>query len=302
MTTPVQSADHARGLTFRHSLKGVLRLVLLGVLIYLGTALFLYFDQDHIIYLPDYPDRVVSATPEQIGLDYQQITLTAEDAIRLDGWFIPAERARATLLFFHGNAGNISHRLDSLELFHQLGLSVLIIDYRGYGNSEGAPSEPGIYRDAEAAWRYLTEIRRIAPSRILILGRSFGGAVAAYLATRHQAMGLVLESTFTSAPALAAAFYPWLPARWMTRFSYDTLERMADIHMPLMVIHSRNDDLIPYTEGRALFRAGHEPKRFLELNGSHNDGVIENARRYRHGLDAFIDSCLSRPHSPQSRR
>jgi uncharacterized protein len=298
MATPIQTTDPIRGLPFGFSRKRLLRLLLLGLLIYLGTALFLYFNQDHIIYLPDYPDRVVTTTPDQIGLDYQQVTLTAEDGVHLDGWFIPAERPRATLLFFHGNAGNISDRLDSLELFHQLGLSVLIIDYRGYGNSEGKPSEPGINRDAEAAWRYLTENRSIPPSRILILGRSFGGAVAAYLATRHQAMGLVLESTFTSAPALAAEFYPWLPARWMTRFSYDTLERMADIHMPLMVIHSRNDDLIPYTEGQALFRAGHEPKRFLALNGSHNDGVIDNARRYRYGLDAFIDSCLSRPRSP----
>lgn len=300
MTTPIQTpdrTDQGSGLMFRLSLRGAVRLLLLGILIYLGLLLFLYFDQDHIIYLPDYPNRVVFATPAQLGLDYQQVTLTAEDGVRLDGWFVPAETPRATLLFFHGNAGNIANRLDSLELFHQLGLSVLIIDYRGYGRSEGEPSESGINRDADAAWRYLTETRGIPASRILILGRSFGGAVAAYLAARHQAMGLVLESTFTSAPDLAAKFYPWLPVRWLTRFSYDTLSRMADIHMPLMVIHSREDDLIPFSQGQTLYNAGHEPKRLVELNGSHNDGILANAGRYRRGLEDFIRFCTTqKPH------
>ncbi|MEJ2592428.1 MAG: alpha/beta hydrolase, partial [Candidatus Thiodiazotropha sp.] len=175
MTTPIEAAGHARSPLFRLSRTLMLRLLLVGVLAYLGTALFLFFDQSHIIYLPDHPNRTLRATPAQIGLDYRPVTLTAEDGVRLDGWFVPAESPRATLLFFHGNAGNISDRLASLELFHQLGLSVLIIDYRGYGNSEGEPTEAGTYRDAEAAWRYLTQDLGLPPSRILVLGRSFGG-------------------------------------------------------------------------------------------------------------------------------
>ncbi len=219
----------------KRSIRGMAQFLLLGLTLYLGLMAFLYLYQDHLIYLPDTPSREIVATPAQAGLAFEPVTLTTEDEVNLDGWFLPHDQARATLLFFHGNAGNISHRLESLRLFHDLGLAVLIIDYRGYGRSGGAPSEAGIYRDAEAAWRYLTEVRRVPPGRILLLGRSFGGAVAGYLASRHPALGVVLESTFTSAPALAGQLYPWIPARWLTRFGYDTRARLRDMHLPVMV-------------------------------------------------------------------
>lgn len=282
----------------KRSIHGMARFLLWGLILYLGLTLYLYLYQDHLIYLPDLPSRKVSVTPERLGLEFEPVTLTAEDGVKLDGWFLPRTTPRATLLFFHGNAGNISHRLDSLKLFHDLGLSVLIIDYRGYGRSEGEPSEAGIYRDADAAWRYLTESRRIPPERILLLGRSFGGAVAGYLASQHPALGLVLESTFTSAPEMAGVLYPWLPARWLTRFEYDTRARLAHIQMPLMVIHSPQDDIIPFSQGETLYLEGLPPKRFLELNGSHNVGVLTNTQRYRRGLDDFIAFCLARkPHA-----
>ncbi|MCU7798465.1 MAG: alpha/beta hydrolase [Candidatus Thiodiazotropha sp. (ex Myrtea spinifera)] len=278
---------------YRQSINGIIRLLLVGMVLYGGLLLYLYVNQYNILYLPDYPTRQVRSTPALIGLDFEPVTLTAADGVRLNGWFIPAEAQRATLLFFHGNAGNISHRLDSLRRFHQLGLSVLIIDYRGYGDSEGEPSEAGIYQDADAAWRYLTVTREIPAGEILLLGRSFGGAVAAYLASQHAALGVVLESTFTSAPEMAAELYPWLPARWLTRFSYDTRSRLADIQMPLMVIHSRGDEIIPFSQGSALYEAANEPKQFLELNGSHNDGLMINADRYRQALNNFISVCLT---------
>ena len=278
----------------KHFMRDLGKLLLLGLILYLLLLLYIYLNQNNIIYQPGHPDRKVSDTPAQLGIPFEPVTLTAEDGVRLDGWYLPATDARATLLFFHGNAGNISHRLSSLALFHQLGLAVLIIDYRGYGRSEGEPSETGIYRDAEAAWRYLTETRQIPAQQILLLGRSFGGAVAAYLASRHESLGLVLESTFTSAPEMAAALYPWIPARWLSRSRYDTRQRLAAIHQPLMVIHSREDDLIPFSQGAALYAAGNPPKRMLELNGNHNNGVLENAARYRRGLDEFIRFCLSK--------
>lgn len=275
-------------------LKGITRLFSLGLAAYLAILLYLYFNQNNIIYLPDLPSRQVRLTPDRIGLDFEAVTLTTVDGIRLDGWFVPAAPARATLLFFHGNAGNISHRLDSLRLFHQLGLSVLIIDYRGYGRSEGEPTESGIYRDADAAWRYLTETRGIPADEILLLGRSFGGAVAAYLASQHATLGLVLESTFTSAPEMAAELYPWLPARWLTRVTYDTRSRLADVRMPLMIVHSRDDEIIPFSQGKKLYEAGNPPKQFLELNGSHNYGHMSNADLYYRGLDGFISDTLIR--------
>lgn len=272
-------------------------LLALGLMLYLGFSLFLYFYQNRLVYLPDYPTRKVVATPADVGLEFEPVILNASDGVRLDGWFLPHDEARASLLFFHGNAGNISHRLDSLALFHQLGLAVLIIDYRGYGRSGGEPSEAGLYWDAEAAWQYLTLERQIPPERILLFGRSLGGAVAGYLATQHQALGVVLESTFTSAPDLASDLYPWLPARWLTSLEFDTRTRLSAVEMPLMAIHSLQDEIIPFAHGEALYRAAKPPKRFLQLNGGHNQGFMHSGDQYHRGLDEFIRLCLTlKPH------
>jgi fermentation-respiration switch protein FrsA (DUF1100 family) len=263
------------------------------LILYLGLLLYLYLIQEQILYQPNYPSRQIENTPALIELEFEPVSLLTMDEVKLHGWFIPHQRSRATLLFFHGNAGNISHRLYSLKLFHTLGLSVLIIDYRGYGRSEGKPSESGIYQDAEAAWRYLVDERQIGPNHILLFGRSLGGAVAAYLATRHKAMGLILESTFTSAPEMAAELYPWLPVRRLTRSSYDTLGRLQRVGMPLLVIHSREDDIIPFSQGQKLFASAQPPKRFLELRGGHNSGPMSNEPHYSQTLDQFIDFCLT---------
>ena len=183
----------------------------------LAAALFFY--QPKLLYFPDMPTRQIQATPEDAGLDFDAVTLTTSDNEQLDAWFVPADPARGTLLFFHGNAGNNSHRLDSIRLFHELGLSVLIFDYRGYGQSTGRPTEKGTYRDADAAWQYLVEQRAIPPERIILFGRSLGAPIAADLATRQAAAGVILESGFTSVPDVAAKLYPWLPARWLSSSS-----------------------------------------------------------------------------------
>ena len=266
-------------------LKSVLSLLFVGLAFYSVLLAYLYFNQANLIYLPI---RGIAATPHFIGLEYESITLETDDGVKLNGWFLPHDDARATLLFFHGNAGNISHRLKSLELFHQLGLSVLIIDYRGYGQSEGTPSEEGIYQDAEAAWNYLTVERKLSGRDILLFGRSFGGAVAAYLAAKYPHRGLVLESTFTSAPDVAAAHYPWFPVRWLSRFQYNTRERLSSIPGPVMVIHSPDDEIIPFSHGQTLFALAREPKRFVEINGDHNSGVMRNLKQYRLAWDRFI--------------
>ena len=271
------------------TIKAVAALLLLGLIGYLVLLSLLYLKQPALIYLPDMPTRQQVATPLNVGLDYRPVTLIAEDGIKLDGWFLPVEAPRATLLFFHGNAGNISHRLESLDFFHSLGLAVFILDYRGYGRSEGSPSEVGTYKDAEAAWRYLTETRGLSPSEILLFGRSLGGAMAAYLASRHKAMGLVLESTFTSVPALAAEHYPWVPVRWLIRYHYPTLERLPGLRMPLWIVHSNEDEIVPFSHGQALYEAAGEPKRLLEIRGGHNDPVGWRGEAYRRGWQAFID-------------
>lgn len=256
--------------------------VALGYAIFAGA---LYVYQEQFVYLPE---RVLAATPRERGLDYEAVRFTSADGVRLSGWFIPAPNARATLLFFHGNAGNISHRLESIRQFHRLRLSVFIFDYRGYGESEGAPTETGTYRDAEAAQRYLVEERGLAPTRLVYFGRSLGGAIAAWLAVRRPPHALIVESAFTSVPDIGAEIYPWLPVRSLARLRYATQESLRSVHVPVLVVHSREDEIIPFHHGVALHDAANAPKELLEIRGGHNDGYWVSGDRYIRGLDAFL--------------
>lgn len=242
-------------------------------LAYAGVAALLFLFQDRLAYYPEIGREILS-TPRDHGLDYAPLTLVTPDGEKLDAWFVPRPQARGVVLILHGNAGNISHRMDTIAMFHRLGYGVLIFDYRGYGRSTGRPSEEGLYRDARTAWDYLTRQQGIAPGRIVLFGESLGGAVAAWLAAREQPGALVLSSVFTSASDLAADLYPWLPARWLVRLRYDTRAALAAVRSPVLVAHSPNDEIIPYRHGQELFAAAPEPKAFLALAGGHNDGFI----------------------------
>ncbi len=255
---------------------------------YAGLAGVLYFSQSSMVYYPEIGREIV-ATPRQAGLDYEEVRLLATDGVALHGWFVPSAQSRGTVLFLHGNAGNISHRLDFLLMFHRLGYNTLIIDYRGYGNSAGKPSEQGTYLDAEAAWRHLTETRKIPPDTIALFGESLGGAVAAWLAVRHPPAALVIASGFTSVPDLAAKFYPYLPVRRLSRFSYDTREYLQSVAAPVFIAHSPDDEIIPYRHGRALYDAAKPPKQFLELSGGHNEGFIFVRDSWARALGEFLD-------------
>jgi fermentation-respiration switch protein FrsA (DUF1100 family) len=252
---------------------------------WLGLSLFVFLLQDRYIY---YPDKTLVATPRRIGLAFENVSLLTADGIRLNGWFIPSSGAQTTLLFLHGNAGNISHRLDSLRLFHELGVNVFILDYRGYGHSGGVPSEQGTYRDAEAAWRYLTQTRHIPAAKIVVFGRSLGGAVAVWLAGHTAPAALILESTFTSVRDMAARYYPYLPVSLLLHTRYPTLGRIAALHLPTLIVHSRDDEIIPYEFGRRLFAAVQGPAEFLTLQGSHNDAFLSDGTLYRDGLASFL--------------
>jgi len=262
--------------------------------LYLALVTLVYLGQSRLLYLPDAAGRGLVATPGTIGLDYEDVHLSTEDGVPLHGWLVPAPQPisgspGATLLFFHGNAGNISHRLDSLRIFADLGLDVFILDYRGYGLSGGDPTERGTYRDATAAWRWLTEVRGLDPGRIVVFGRSLGAAVALELATRVEPAGVILESAFISVPELGAEMYPWLPVRLLARYRYDNLGRIASLRAPLLVVHSRGDEIVPFRHGQALFDAAPPPKRFLELQGGHNDGFLASGAHYRRGLAEFLE-------------
>jgi fermentation-respiration switch protein FrsA (DUF1100 family) len=248
--------------------------------------------QDRLLFLPDTPSRTLEADPGRIGLSFEPVTIRTQDGVLLRGWYIPSDAPRGVVLFFHGNAGNISHRLDSIEVFHGLGLDTLIFDYRGYGESEGRASEAGLKRDARAAWRYLTEEKAIAPDRIVLFGRSLGAAVAAGLAAETRPAGVILESGFVSVPDLGARLYPWLPVRLLSRLKFATADYLESVESPVLVIHSRDDEIIPFAQGQALFAAARDPKRLLEIEGGHNDGFLVSGGRYRNGLGSFLADVL----------
>jgi alpha-beta hydrolase superfamily lysophospholipase len=256
---------------------------------YGGLALLVYFFQARMVFYPEV-ERDVSVTPASVKMPFEDLHLQTSDGIRLHGWYIPAAQPRGTVLFLHGNAGNISHRLDSVQMFHRLGYSTLIFDYRGYGNSSGTPTEQGTYRDAEAAWRYLTEQRHIPSCHIVLFGESLGGAVAAWLAAtpRDKPAALVIASGFTSVPDLGQQLYPYLPIRWLARIRYDTRKYLKSVTVPVLIAHSPQDDIVPFEHGRALFAAANPPKQFLELAGGHNDGFIFMRESWIRALGDFL--------------
>lgn len=262
--------------------KGV---ILVAGAIYIALVILLTLFQSRMIY---YPTSSIDMTPRYIDLDYDEVDFVAVDDVKLNGWFIPKEDHIGVLLFCHGNAGNISHRLETIRIFHDLGLSVFIFDYRGYGQSQGKLSEKGTYLDVEAAWRYLTEIRMIKPSDIIVFGRSLGGSIAAYIAKEENPGALILESAMTSVPDVAAKIYPFLPVRLLARFEYNTIDYVREVSCPVLVIHSPDDEIIPYENGRRLFEAANEPKRFLELTGGHNEGFMLAGDYYSDGLQDFL--------------
>lgn len=272
------------------ALNGLVNILLVMVLSYCFLLVFLYFYQNRMLFLPNLPSRTVDQVPSGVGLAYESVDLVTSDNIHLDAWFIPASRERGVILFCHGNAGNISHRLDTLLLFHKLGFSTLIFDYRGYGRSQGSPSEAGTYLDVEAAWDYLTQERSVAPSRIIMFGRSLGGAVAVHQSVLHSPGALIVESSFISVPDLAAELYPFLPARWLSRLDYNIQQQLPEVSCPVLVVHSRDDEIIPFRHCKTLYAAANEPKQFLELRGGHNDGFLLTGQTYTQGLAGFLSA------------
>jgi hypothetical protein len=263
-----------------------------GMAVYLGLALYLYVFQARFVYFPNLPSRQVDTTPADIGLAFEAVSLNTADGETLAGWFVPAPAARGTLLYLHGNGGNIGHRLDPIEVFHRLGLNVLIIDYRGYGASSGKPSEDGTYQDALAAWHWLTQHQHLGPQRIVLFGESLGGSVAAWLAARHAPAGLVMYASFTSVPEMAQALYPIFPASRLARYRYDTRAALGKVNCPVLILHSPEDEIIPFSHAQALLEAAHEPKRLVELRGGHNDALLISRETYAQAVEALLRHSL----------
>ena len=244
-----------------------------------------------------FPDQGITKTPSDVGLKYEDLYITTPDGIRINAWFVPFPDSRTSILWFHGNGGNLSHRVQSILLSRaKLQINILMIDYRQYGKSEGNISEEGTYQDAVAAYDYLANRRELDTDPIIIYGHSLGAAVAVELATRRPAQGLILEAPFTSIKDMAKETLPWLPIGPLLLTRYDSYSKMDRIGTPLLVLHGDQDETVPYEHGRRIFEAAKEPKTFYTIPGSgHNNARIIGGKPYFEVIRRFIDS-LRGPH------
>jgi uncharacterized protein len=242
-----------------------------------------------------HPEQVIRRDPSYIGLPFEDVFFTTQDGIRLHGWFIPRQEARATFVWFHGNAGNISDRLLNIKLLHdRIKTNIFIFDYRGYGRSEGTASEEGTYLDGAAAIQYLLRRDDAGAHQLVLFGRSLGAAVAAEMATRFNSLGLILESPFVSIREMARAIFPSLPIGWLLRTRYDTMEKVRTVKTPLLILHGDRDETVPFAQGKRIFEVAPQPKRFHRIVGaSHNDTFIVGGENYFGALREFIESTLA---------
>ena len=260
--------------------------LLKGILYLLAAVVFVVFVIRHIesrsIFFP-----MKGAPPVPTNaLPHEDVFFEAADGTKLHGWFVPGDPKAPVVLFLHGNAGNIGHRWEKIHILHAIGVSVFIVDYRGYGRSEGRPSEKGIYKDADAAYAYLTG-RGATAEAIVPYGESIGGAFAIDLASRKPVRALIVEDTFTSVPAMVRRSLPFIPAFCLaTRL--DSLPKIMRIKAPKLVFHSADDEIVPFEMGEALFQAAPEPKRFVRLRGGHNTAFFDDLSTYRRGLAGFL--------------
>ena len=281
--------------TRKQRLKRLIRLLGWPLLIYFVLR---WFEHSQVYQ----PSATMEVEGDALGRPFEDVHFTANDGVKLHGWFFPADknspRIDRAILICHGNGGNISQRLDLCKVMLETGVNVFIFDYRGYGHSEGRPSEEGTYRDAQAAYQWLHG-KGVAGTNIIGFGESLGGGIVSELAVREPLGGLILQSTFTSIPDLGAELFPWLPVRWLSTIKYDTRSKLSRLTIPVLVMHSRMDQVVPFSHGEKLFSAANEPKLFCELKGDHNDSLAAGRRQFVQGLDFFLSSIESKP--PHSR-
>ena len=247
----------------------------------------LEYSEKGIVFFPD-PELI--GDPSDVGLAFEDVWFDTADGVKLHGWWVPAEGA-PVFVWFHGNGGNISHRLENIQLLHDLvGVQVFIFDYREYGRSSGRISREGTFLDAAAAYRYVTETQGVPPTDVVLFGRSLGTALATDLSVNHPCRALILESAFTNSSDMAKMLAPFL-FDWRPKVPYDNLGKIDKVKVPVLIIHGTDDEIIPVDMGRRVFTAANEPKELYLIPGAHhNDTYLVGGRAYFERLQAFISS------------
>lgn len=254
--------------------------------IYLFMILLLYLFQGQMLFLPQ---KDFYRTPAEAGLQSEDLWMSTEDGLQIHGWYFHNPAGTYAVILSHGNAGNISGRLDIAEMLYDMGLSVLLYDYRGYGKSEGRPHEKGLYRDIEAVVSFLRDKKNYRENRIVLYGRSLGGAVSAYAANRFDVAGLVLDSSFTDLKSMAGEIYPFVPS-FLVRYELSTIDHLKALqNVPVMIFHSREDEIVNFRHGEKLYEAAGEPKKFVPLSGGHNDLFFTSYNTIRQSWTDFMD-------------
>lgn len=268
------------------------------LLTWLLAALGLLFFQHKLVWHPAPPP---THTPAAFRLPYRDLDLVASDGVKLDAWWIEADAPRGVVLHLHGNAGSIGGRIAIARALRRLGWSTLLLDYRGFGNSEGTPSEEGTYRDAEAAYDAL-RAGGVAAERIVAWGESLGGGVAIELARRRPLAGLLTESAFTSVPDVGAERFPFLPVRLLARIHYDNLAKASELSLPWLLVHGRADDLVPFAHGERLFargqaaraaRADAAPLHFVPVDAGHEGVRLGDDAAASATIERFLAACVA---------
>ncbi|MFH1678225.1 MAG: alpha/beta hydrolase [Candidatus Omnitrophota bacterium] len=259
-------------------------LLILIIALVLFRIFFIFLEQKGLYY----PAKEIPETPAKFGITYEEVNFKTSDGEILNGWYVPAKNAKVTILYCHGNAGNIYHRLHKVKFFHEMGTNLFIFDYRGYGKSSGKPTEIGLYNDAQSAYDYLISRDDIDKTKIVVYGKSLGGPVAAEVCLRRQASALILEGSIASVTMCAQQFYPFLPMKLLITQKYDTVAKVRDIRIPKLISHSKNDEVISFKHGEALFEAAINSKQFLPFEGGHNDDVYVTSAGFKAELEKFF--------------
>jgi fermentation-respiration switch protein FrsA (DUF1100 family) len=264
----------------------IMRSLIVFFIILIAFCAYFVHSQYSKLYVPG--DRFITLTPTSIDLPYEDVYFKTADGETINGWFIPAENAKATFLYCHGNEGNLTDRLSRINFFHKMKMNVFIFDYRGYGKSSGKPSEQGLYKDAQAAYDYMVRKKEIDKNSIVILGVSMGGAVATDLCLNRKAKALILESTIVSLQTQAQDLYPFLPIKLFVHDEFDTISKMRNIHIPKLITHGIDDEVVSFKHARFLFDDAPPPKKFLPFHGGHSDDVYKISDTYKDELYQFL--------------